>query len=117
MKTVVEMHRKYGVSSRTLQYYDQIGLLKPSNRIGNQNTKVYGEIEERRLVQILRYKEAGIPLKSIKIMLDAEPYVQIEIIKTAINKNEDHISILKQQIDSAKLLIREIEISKNESKK
>ena len=36
MKTVKEMSKLTGVSVRTIQYYDEIGLLKPSDKTESQ---------------------------------------------------------------------------------
>ncbi|WP_330376090.1 MULTISPECIES: MerR family DNA-binding transcriptional regulator [Terrisporobacter] len=45
-----------GVSVRTLRYYDEIGILKPS-RINSLGYRIYGEKEADLLQQILFYKK------------------------------------------------------------
>lgn len=52
-----------GVTTRTLRYYDQIGLLCPV-RISN-GYRIYGEKEVDLLQQILFYRELGVELKEI----------------------------------------------------
>ena len=53
-----------GVSVRTLQYYDAIGLLKPSGTDGN-GYRIYDENSVEQLKKILYYREIDMPLKDI----------------------------------------------------
>ena len=50
--TVQRLADLAGVSSRTIRYYDEIGLLKPA-RINSSGYRLYGEKEVDRLQQIL----------------------------------------------------------------
>ena len=70
-----------GVSTRTLRYYDEIGLLKPA-RVSSSGYRIYGKKQVDILQQILFYKELGISLDEIK-----------EIIQ---NPNFDRINALKE---------------------
>ena len=67
--TVKQLSRVAGVSVRTLHYYDEIGLLKPSS-YGNNGYRYYGEDATLRLQQILFYRELGLCLDDIKDVLD-----------------------------------------------
>lgn len=58
-----------GVSSRTLRYYDQIGLLKPA-RVNSAGYRIYGLQQVDRLQQILYFKSFGLPLEEIRHLLD-----------------------------------------------
>lgn len=53
------------ISTRTLRYYDEIGLLKPA-RINSSGYRIYGETEVDRLQQILFYRALGVGLESIR---------------------------------------------------
>jgi DNA-binding transcriptional MerR regulator len=64
-----QLARLAKVSVRTLHYYDQIELLKPSRQKGN-SYRVYDASSIVRLQQILFYKELGFELKNIKSILD-----------------------------------------------
>ncbi len=66
--TVGRLGAKYGLSRSTLLYYDAIGLLKPTGHLPGEYRQ-YSEDDEQRLVQICRYREAGIPLKEIRTLL------------------------------------------------
>jgi DNA-binding transcriptional MerR regulator len=63
--TVQKLGSLAGVSTRTLRYYDEIGILKPA-RISSSGYRIYGEAEVNRLQQILFYRELGVSLDSIK---------------------------------------------------
>lgn len=57
-----------GVSVRTLQYYDQIGLLKPA-AVSESGYRFYTQENLQKLQQILFFRELKFPLKEIiKIM-------------------------------------------------
>lgn len=69
MYTVKQISDLAGVSIRTLHYYDEIELLKPS-KIGNNNYRYYDDSALLRLQQILFYREMGLELMQIKDVLD-----------------------------------------------
>lgn len=71
--TVQKLGRMAGISPRTLRYYDEIGLLKPS-RINSSGYRIYGESEVNRLQQILFYRELGVSLDSIKNIVTAPSF-------------------------------------------
>lgn len=68
--TVNKLANISGVSTRTLRYYDEIGLLKPA-RVNSNNYRIYGQNEVDTLQQILFYRELGVGLGEIKILLTA----------------------------------------------
>lgn len=61
------------VSVRTLHYYDEIGLLKPS-RVAKNGYRYYEKPELLRLQQILFYRELDFPLEEIKKILDSPDF-------------------------------------------
>ncbi|MBP3409540.1 MAG: MerR family transcriptional regulator, partial [Clostridia bacterium] len=70
MKTVNEVSRLTGVSVRTLRYYDQIGLLKPSG-LTDAGYRLYDDDALERLQLILMYRELQFPLKEIHRILES----------------------------------------------
>lgn len=56
MRMIREVAKLTGVSIRTLQYYDEIGLLKPKRREGSRY-RLYGKEDLERLQQILFLRE------------------------------------------------------------
>ncbi len=63
--TVQKLGKLAGISTRTLRYYDEIGLLKPA-RVNSSGYRIYGKQEVARLQQILFYRELGMNLESIR---------------------------------------------------
>ena len=59
--TVQKLGQLAGISTRTLRYYDEIGLLKPA-RINSSGYRIYGATEVNRLQQILFYRELDVSL-------------------------------------------------------
>ena len=70
MMTVKEVSRLTGVSVRTLQYYDSVGLLHPDSRT-EAGYRLYDRAALERLQQILLFRELDFSLKEIKAILDA----------------------------------------------
>ena len=69
MKTVHEVSGLAGVSIRTLQYYDRIGLLRPAERT-ESGYRLYDDTDLEKLQQILLFRELEFPLKAIKRIMD-----------------------------------------------
>lgn len=65
MFTVKQISKMAGITVRTLHYYDEIDLLKPSD-VGDNGYRYYGEDALLRLQQILLYRAMGMPLESIR---------------------------------------------------
>jgi len=63
--TVQKLGKLAGISTRTLRYYDEIGLLKPA-KVNSSGYRIYGQKEVDRLQQILFYRELGVSLDRIK---------------------------------------------------
>ena len=66
--TIKQLASLAGVSVRTLHYYDEIGLLKPSS-VGGNGYRYYAEEAALRLQQILFYRELDLSLDEIKAVL------------------------------------------------
>ncbi|HYE11956.1 MAG TPA: MerR family transcriptional regulator [Patescibacteria group bacterium] len=71
--TVQKLGSLAGISTRTLRYYDEIGILKPA-RINSSGYRIYGQKEVDRLQQILFYRELGVSLDSIKDIVTAPSF-------------------------------------------
>ena len=69
MKTVKEVSRLAGVSIRTLRYYDELGLLKPT-AVTEAGYRLYSDKDLERLQEILFFKEIELPLEKIKQLLE-----------------------------------------------
>lgn len=78
MRTVKEIADLTGVSVRTLQYYDEIGLLKPA-KVNDAGYRFYDDAELEKLQQILFFKELDFQLKDIKEIMSSNTYDKTEI--------------------------------------
>ena len=81
--TVNEVSKLTGVSIRTLHYYDEIGLLHPSE-ITEAGYRLYDDTALERLQQILLFRELEFPLKDIKGILDAPDFDQNKALEQQI---------------------------------
>ena len=78
--TVQKLGKLAGVSTRTLRYYDEIGILKPA-RINSSGYRIYGEAEVDQLQQILFYRELDVSLESIKKITSAPSFEGTNALK------------------------------------
>ena len=69
MRTVHEMSKLTGVSIRTLQYYDKIGLLHPAEYT-ESGYRVYEDTSLEKLQQILLFRDLEFALKDIKQIIN-----------------------------------------------
>ena len=94
MMTVHEVSRLAGVSIRTLQYYDRIGLLHPAGYT-DAGYRLYDDTDLERLQHILLFRELEFPLKDIKAIINSPDF--------------DRSKALEQQIELLKLKKEHIE--------
>ena len=79
--SIQELSRLSGVTTRTLRWYDQIGLLKPS-RVAESGYRYYGRAEVDRLQDILYYRALGVELARIKECLDDPSFDRLAALKS-----------------------------------
>lgn len=97
-----------GITARTLHYYDEIGLLKPS-RIGENGYRYYGEETLLQLQQILLYRELDIPLGEIKHIMgrhDFDVLTSLEQHKKALRKQIQHMERIVMTVDDTILHLK-----------
>lgn len=70
MITIHEVSKLTGVSIRTLQYYDKIGLLHPTGYT-QSGYRLYDDTALEKLQQILLFRTLEFPLKEIREILDS----------------------------------------------
>lgn len=88
--TVQKLANIAGVSTRTLRYYDEIGILKPA-RVNSSGYRIYGENEIDRLQLILFYRELGIDLESIKEIITSSSFERSKALQ------EHHQKLLEKR--------------------
>ncbi|MBE5858781.1 MAG: MerR family transcriptional regulator [Butyrivibrio sp.] len=96
MMTVNEVSKLTGVSIRTLQYYDKIGLLKPAEYT-ESGYRLYDDAALEKLQQILLFRELEFPLKDIKDIVNRSDFDKTKALEQQIELLElkkEHIENL-----------------------
>ncbi len=99
--TVKQLADLAGVSPRTLHYYDEIALLKPSSH-GENRYRYYDEQAMLRLQQILFYRELGLSLAEIRDVLDRPDFDVLNALlthKAALQKRVRRLERLIATVD------------------
>lgn len=84
MKTIKEVSKIAGISVRTLQYYDKIGLLRPTSH-SDAGYRLYSDSELITLQHILLFRELEFPLKEIKEIINSENFNKDIALEQQIN--------------------------------
>ncbi|MBD5119216.1 MAG: MerR family transcriptional regulator [Clostridiales bacterium] len=100
--SVSEAARRAGVSVRTLRWYDEIGLLKPSETT-QAGYRFYDETAMASLQQILFYRELDVPLEQIGRILDAPDNDRTE----ALQKHRTLLLMKRRRLDDMLRLVDE----------
>lgn len=101
MMTVNEVSKLTGVSIRTLQYYDKIGLLKPT-RYTEPGYRLYDDTALEMLQQILLFKELEFPLKEIKEIISRPDFDRNKALEQQIEMLTMKKEHLENLIDFAR---------------
>ena len=99
--SIRELAALSGVTTRTLRWYDQIGLLKPC-RIAESGYRYYGPAEVDRLQEILYFRAIGVGLDQIKECLDDPSYDRRTMLKTHLTALEAEQRRVKELICSVR---------------
>ena len=90
-----------GVTTRTLRYYDEIGLLTPAG-IGENGYRYYDQANLLRLQQILFFRELDVPLDGILLIMSQPDFNLVEAL-------ENHRTALKHRASRLKKLINTVD--------
>ena len=96
MMTVNEVSKLTGVSIRTLQYYDKIGLLHPA-KYSESGYRLYDDTALEKLQQILLFRELEFPLKDIKVIMDSSDFDRSKALEqqiTLLTLKKEHLENL-----------------------
>ena len=99
--TINQLAKLSGVSTRTLRFYDEIGLLKPAF-YGDNQYRYYKEEQLLMLQQVLFFRELGFSLNDIHRILSSDDFDKIQSLKT-------HKSMLQSGLDRTATLIKTID--------
>ena len=99
--TIQQLSNLAGVSTRTLRWYNELGLLPPL-RIGDNGYRIYGPKEVDRLQLILFYRAMGMELRRIGEMLDDPDFDRLAALRSHLKALEEKERELTLMIDSVK---------------
>lgn len=90
-----ELAESLGITTRTIRYYEEIGLMSPPDRLEG-GMRVYAKDDVRRLKFILKLKELGITLKEMQELADIYKYYKnpdkmMPRLLTILDKHINHI--------------------------
>lgn len=121
-----ELANRLGITTRTIRYYEEIGLMGKNDRQGG-GTRIYNKDDILRLKFILKLKELGITLKEIQELaeifdINAQNFSTItpkliEILDHHISKIDEKmasLSSLRQDIADYRVRITEMLSSTNQ---
>ncbi len=94
MKTVKEVSKLTGISVRTLHYYDEIGLFKPTE-VKETGYRLYDDKAIDKLGQILVFRELDLPLADIKLIMDNPDLDR----NTVLAKQREMLCLKSQRIE------------------
>ena len=94
---ITELCREFGITLRTIRFYEDKGLLSPRRING---TRVYTRRDRARLSLILRSKAIGAPLAEIKRYLDlygTHGEGRVQQLKFVVERTDAAIAELEQK--------------------
>jgi len=106
MYTIKELSKKSGLSRTALLYYESIGLLTPESR-SESNYRLYGEESLKRLDRICTYRDAGVPLSEIVIILEFKHDVEREVLERTLTMLNHKAQEVKESQDKVSALLHQ----------
>ena len=101
-----ELRREFGVTARTLRFYEEKGLLSPTRK---GVTRIFDDGDRARLKLTVRGKEFGFSIADIKKMLDLYHLNdgRVTQLRVAAQTMEEQLEDLsQQQVDLEKAIMR-----------
>jgi DNA-binding transcriptional MerR regulator len=103
--TIGELAREFGVTLRTLRFYENKGLIAP-RRAGN--ARLYGQCDRSRIALILTGKKLGFTLAEIRTMIGAGETGDDETLRLSNEKCLEQIKLLEKQQANIKAALAEL---------
>tara|TARA_R110002073_G_scaffold121737_4_gene264489 strand:+ start:2839 stop:3399 length:561 start_codon:yes stop_codon:yes gene_type:complete len=106
--TIRDLAAEFGVTARTLRFYEQKGLLSPSRRGA---ARIYSATDRARLLLILRGKRVGFSLDEIREMLELEAITNRDpqALGETLARFRGRIAALESQREDIDAAIEELE--------
>ncbi|WP_239984550.1 MerR family transcriptional regulator [Lentibacillus sediminis] len=107
--SISDLALQFDISTRTIRYYEEIGLLAPKR--SNNGRRIFTRKEKTRLQLIFRGKKYGFNLEEIREMIqlfDQDPTGKRQLEKT-IEYGQEKVEEVTQRIDELVLIRTEME--------
>jgi len=106
--TITELTREFGISTRTLRFYEDEGLIQPVRR---GRTRLFRPADRLLVKQILRGKRLGFSIAEIRdiIQMYKAPPGEVGQLRTIINKAAEKREELRQKRKDIEDTLAELE--------
>lgn len=104
--TISELAEELDISTRTIRYYEEIGLLSPQRTPGNH--RIFTKKDRARLKIILRGKRLGFTLEEIKQILDMYEVSEPEQIRLTLKLADEKLKQIEDRLHDLKILKEEL---------
>ena len=93
---ITDVVKKFGLTSKTLRYYERVGLLD-AQRAKSNNYRYYSEAEVERIKQIIILRKMQISIKDIvRIYKSEDMSTVVEVFVERINAIEEEVDVLSE---------------------
>ena len=109
--TITELTREFGVSTRTIRFYEDEGLINPVRR---GRTRLFRQVDRRLLSFILRGKRLGFSIAQIRevILMYKEPpgeAGQMRLLITQVNEKRGELEQKRKDIEETLSELEQVE--------
>ncbi len=106
--SITDLAREFDVTSRTLRFYEDEGLIHPTRR---GTTRIYSRADRARLAWILRGRSVGFSLADIRELLDmyAPGEARRPQLEATLGKSRERVAALRAQRDAIDATIAELQ--------
>lgn len=111
--TITELTREFGISTRTLRFYEDEGLIHPERR---GRTRLFRAADRRLIVEILRGRRIGFTVAEIReiIQIYKEPpgeMGQLKLLMKRVDEKRDELRQKRKDIDETLVELDNVEES------
>ena len=101
--TISELAKEFDISTRTIRYYEEVGLLSPKRTSGNQ--RIFTRKDRAKLKLILRGKRLGFSLEEIREMIEMYDVAgEPEQIRLTLKYGDKKLKEIEEKIKELELL-------------
>ena len=108
MLKVGELAKQTGLSIRTLHYYDEIGLLRPSLHTASGH-RLYNPADVSRLQQVVCLRQLGLSLEEIAACLERPEMALPQVIQMSLSRLREQIAMEQRIVQRLETLARRLE--------